>query len=157
MVSRRPFEEVLARLTASIGQPDMPAFQKELATARTLEQLTALVEDSIGPSQLMEFARFNLGAVLTKARGRPGPRIVRLIVGNPLLMKEMVEAVPDAASYAPLSLLIDERADGVHLSYDCLASLIAPYTGEAAHSIARFLDAKILELFESTTSQGETP
>lgn len=30
-------------------------------------------------------------------------------------MKEMVKTVPDAASYAPVTILVDERADGVHL------------------------------------------
>jgi hypothetical protein len=27
---------------------------------------------------------------------------------------------------APATILVDERADGVHLSYDCMLSLIAP-------------------------------
>jgi hypothetical protein len=54
-------------------------------------------------------------------------------------------------------LLIDERADGVHLSYDSMASLIAPYGSEAALAVARDLDAKILGLFESTTQQETTP
>ncbi len=38
---------------------------------------------------------------------------------------------------------IDERADGVHLSYDSMASLIAPYGSQAALVVARDLDAKI--------------
>jgi hypothetical protein len=29
-------------------------------------------------------------------------------------MKEMVKHVPDAGSYAPVTVLVDERADGVH-------------------------------------------
>ena len=45
-------------------------------------------------------------------------------------MKEMAKTVPDAASYAPVTILIDERADGVHLSYDSMASLLAPYGSE---------------------------
>jgi hypothetical protein len=156
VVSNRPFEDVVARLTATIGQPDMSAFQKELAATTTLAQLTTVIEGAIGPSQLMEFARYNAGAVLCKARGKPGPRILRLVVGNPLIMKDMVESVPDAAAYAPLTLLIDERADGVHLSYDTMESLIAPYGSEAALAVARDLDAKIVALFEMTTNQEDT-
>jgi hypothetical protein len=49
------------------------------------------------------------------------------VIGNPLIMKEMVKHVPDAASYAPVTVLIDERGDGVHLSYDLMASFLAPY------------------------------
>ena len=58
-------------------------------------------------------------------------------------MKEMARTVPDAASYAPITILVDERADGVHLSYDCMASLIAPYGSEPALAVATELDAKI--------------
>jgi hypothetical protein len=81
---------------------------------------------------------------------------LRLVVGNPLIMKDMVETVPDAAAYAPLTLLIDERADGVHLSYDSMASLIAPYGSEVALAVARDLDAKILALLETTTNKEES-
>jgi hypothetical protein len=41
------------------------------------------------------------------------------------------------------TILIDERADGVHLSYDSMASLLAPYGNEAALVVARDLDAKV--------------
>ena len=67
-------------------------------------------------------------------------------------MKDMAESVPDAASYAPVTLLIDERADGVHLSYDTMASLLAPYGSETALSAARDLDTKITELLEMTAT-----
>jgi hypothetical protein len=42
-------------------------------------------------------------------------------------MKEMVKHVPDAGSYAPITLLVDERPDGVHLGYDKVESVLAPY------------------------------
>ena len=64
-------------------------------------------------------------------------------------MKEMAKVVPDAASYAPVTILVDERADGVHLSYDSMVSLLAPYGHEAALKVARDLDAKIEGLLET--------
>jgi len=64
-------------------------------------------------------------------------------------MKEIAKAVPDAASYAPITILIDERADGVHLSYDSMASLLAPYGHETALQVARDLDAKVERLLEA--------
>ncbi len=91
----------------------------------------------------MEFVRFDAGEVLRKEPGGQGPKILRLVVGNPLIMKEMAKTVPDAASYAPVTILVDERADGVHLSYDSMASLIAPYGSQAALVVAKDLDAKI--------------
>jgi outer membrane protein assembly factor BamB len=39
------------------------------------------------------------------------PKIVRLLFGNPLIMKEMAKHVADAGSYAPVTVLVDERAD----------------------------------------------
>ena len=35
------------------------------------------------------------------------PKIVRLIMGNPLIMQSMARLVPDAGSYAPVTVLID--------------------------------------------------
>jgi hypothetical protein len=42
-------------------------------------------------------------------------------MGNPLIMKQTVKLTPDAGSYAPVTILLDERADGVNLSYDTSA------------------------------------
>ena len=97
----------------------------------------------------MEFARFDAGEVLRKERGGEGPEILRSSSGNPLIMKEMARTVPDAASYAPITILVDERADGVHLSYDSLASLIGPYGSQPALAVATDLDAKVHSLLET--------
>ena len=75
----------------------------------------------------MEFMRLDHGAVLASAGVEGGPKMVRLIMGNPLIMQSMARLVPDAGSYAPVTVLVDERVDGVHLSYDRMASLLAPY------------------------------
>jgi uncharacterized protein (DUF302 family) len=149
VVSLRPFEEVVGRLTATIGRPDMKAFHDAVASASTLTELEAVVRGAIGSSELMEFARFDSGDVLRKERGGQGPKMLRLVVGNPLIMKEMAKVVPDAASYAPVTILVDERADGVHLSYDTMESLLTPYGHEEALKVARDLDAKIEGLLET--------
>jgi uncharacterized protein (DUF302 family) len=75
--------------------------------------------------------------------------MLRLVVGNPLIMKEMAKSVPDAASYAPVTILVDERDDGVHLTYDSMASLLAPYGSRSALAVAGELDAKIEGLLEA--------
>jgi len=41
---------------------------------------------------------------------------------------------------------VDERADGVHLSYDSVASLLAPYKKYDALEVARDLDGKVEDL-----------
>ncbi|MEO8048413.1 MAG: DUF302 domain-containing protein [Nitrospirota bacterium] len=138
----------MGKLTATIGRPDMNAFHKAIVGATTVADLEEVVQGAIGSSALMEFVRYDAGEVLRKERDGQGPKILRLIVGNPIIMKEMAKTVPDAASYAPVTILVDERADGVHLSYDSMASLIAPYGSQAALLVARDLDTKIEGLLE---------
>ena len=70
-----------------------------VAAARTVGDLKELVERAVGSSQLMEFVRFDAGEVLRKEQGGQRPKILRIVVGNPLIMKEMAKSVPDAASY----------------------------------------------------------
>jgi hypothetical protein len=75
-----------------------------------------------------------------------------LLIGNPLIMKEMAKHVPDAGSYAPVTVLVDERADGVHLSYDRMASLLAPYENRDALEVARDLDRKVEDILRQAAA-----
>ncbi len=152
VVSTRPFDEVVRRFTATIGRPDMIQFRSALASASTIADLQPVVDAAVGPSGLMEFARFDAGEVLRKEPGGDGNKLLRLVIGNPLIMKEMARAVPDAASYAPVTILIDERADGVQLSYDTMASQLAPYGNLPALAVANDLDAKIVSLLETAAA-----
>lgn len=149
VVTAKRFEDVVSELTETIGHPDMQAFQESIKAAKTEADLENVVHAAIGPSELMEFARYDAGEVLRKEHNGHEPKILRLVVGNPLIMKEMARTVPDAASYAPVTILIDERTDGVHLSYDSMASFIAPYRSEDALTVARNLDTKIEKLLET--------
>ncbi len=143
VTSAKPFEHVVAGLEARIGHPDMEVFRRDVAAAKTYAELEKVIHQVIGPSDLMEFTRFDLGEILRKERGKEAPKSLRLIAGNPLIMKQMVEHVPDAGSYAPVTILIDERADGVYLSYDRMASFLGAYGSPEALKVARELDAKV--------------
>lgn len=146
MVSSRPFNEIVKRLTSTIGRPDLHVFHEAVVAAKSAADLEEVVKGAVGSSDLMEFARFDVGEVLRKERGGHGAKILRLIVGNPLIMKEVVKLVPDAAAYAPVTILVDKRGDGVHLSYDSMVSVLAPYESQAALVVAGDLDAKIESL-----------
>ena len=67
-------------------------------------------------------------------------------------MKEVVKHVPDAGSYAPVTILVDERPNGVHVSYDKMESYLLPYGSSEALSIAHNLDAKITSLLHECAS-----
>jgi hypothetical protein len=115
LTSSRPFGEVLAAIKGAVGHPDMVEFAKTAAAARTFPELESTVRKGLGKTGLMLFMELDHGAV------------IRQETGNPLIMKEMAKHVPDVGSYAPVTVLVDERADGVHLCYDRMASLLAPY------------------------------
>ena len=143
VVSSRPFQEILASLKSAVGRPDMQEFAKATKSAQTFAELEDVVRKGLGKTELMIFMELDLGAILRTETGLDTPKIVRLVIGNPLIMKEMAKRVPDAGSYAPVTILLDERQDGVHLSYDRMASLLAPYKNAEALAVALDLDAKI--------------
>ncbi|EEF57998.1 DUF302 domain-containing protein [Pedosphaera parvula] len=152
VTSSKPFEAVVAALKASVGHPDMVEFANVTKTARTFAELQSAVQRGLGRTGLMLFTEFDLGAILRKETGLDRPKIVRLVIGNPLIMKEMAKHVPDAGSYAPVTILVDERPDGVHLTYDRMASLLAPYGNADALAVARDLDSKIENLLRESAA-----
>ena len=143
IVSARPYASIVAAVEAAIGHPDMRQFSAALAVATSHADVENTVRGAIGRSELMEFMRFDFGALLALAGVTGTPKSIRLVIGNPLIAEQMVRHVPDAASYAPVTVLIDERPDGVHVSYDEMASLLAPYGSPQALQVALDLDAKV--------------
>jgi uncharacterized protein (DUF302 family) len=143
VTSSKPFEAVMAALKAGVGRLDLVEFAKASKSAGSFSELEKVVNRAPGKTGLMLFLELDHGAVLRKESGLNTPKIVRLVVGNPLIMKEMAKRVPDAGSYAPVTILVDERVDGVHLSYDRMASLLAPYGNPDALKVAQDLDSKV--------------
>ena len=143
VTSSKPFDVVLAGIKASVGHPNMEQLWQAVQRATTGAELDAAIQPTLGKTGLMQFVEFDHGMVIRKGTEHHTSKMVRLVIGNPLIMKEMAKGVPDAGSYAPVTVLVDERADGVHISYDRMASLLAPYGDEDALSVARDLDAKV--------------
>src|ERR1700756_5124471 len=141
--SSKSFDQVVAALNSAVGHPDMTEFWKSTHRAQSDAELQNTIEKGLGPTGLMLFVEFDHGAIVRSATGRATPRMIRFVIGNPLIMRQMAQQVPDAGSYAPVTILIDERSDGVHLSYDRMASFLAPYENAAALKVGRELDAKV--------------
>jgi len=143
VISSKKFEEVVAKLAAGVGHPDMRAMFAKIGAAKTYADVENAIQPGLGPTGLMEFMRFDHGEVVRKDHGGKAPRVIRFLIGNPLVMKKMVEHVPDAGSYAPTTVLVDERADGVHLTYDTMTSFLETYGNVEAMKVARDLDVKM--------------
>jgi uncharacterized protein (DUF302 family) len=127
----------------------MAEFWKSTHRAQSDAELQNTIENGLGRTGLMLFAEFDHGAIVRKGIGRTTPRMIRFVIGNPLIMRQMVQHVPDAGSYAPVTILIDERSDGVYLSYDRMASFLAPYNNSEALKVARDLDEKVEALLSA--------
>jgi uncharacterized protein (DUF302 family) len=152
LTSSKPFDTVVAALKSAVGQPDIVEFFSATRAAKSFPDLKRTVQSAVGRTDLMLFAEFDLGDILRRETGSETPKIIRLVVGNPLIMKEMVRHVPDAGSYAPVTILIDERPDGVHVSYDKMESYLLHYGSPEALAVARNLDAKITALLRECAS-----
>ncbi|MET4259896.1 uncharacterized protein (DUF302 family) [Bradyrhizobium sp. S3.12.5] len=152
LTSSKPFDAVVAALKSAVGQPDIDEFFRATRAAKSFPDLERIVQSSVGRTDLMLFAEFDLGDILRRETGSKTPKLIRLVVGNPLIMKEMVRHAPDAGSYAPVTVLIDERPDGVHVSYDKMESYLLHYGSSEALAVARTLDAKITTLLRECTS-----
>ncbi len=76
----------------------MVAFAKKTAAVPTFPEFESIVREGLGKTGLMLFMELDHGAVIRKATDRDNPRMVRLILGNPLIMQQMARNVPDAGS-----------------------------------------------------------
>ena len=92
----------------------MVEFGKTSKSAASFSELETVVGREPGRTGLMLFMELDHGVVLRKETGLDKPKMVRFVIGNPRIMKEMAKRVPDAGSYAPVTVLVDERDDGVH-------------------------------------------
>jgi uncharacterized protein (DUF302 family) len=153
--SERSFSSVLEGIFGGITQPDISQLFSQLAASTSYEEFSSLVREAQGSAGLMLFMRLDLDHALAldpQAGDQAGRRLIRLIAGNPVTMGEMTRHVPDAGSYAPVTILVQELADGrTRVAYDAVASEIAPYRNAAASDVAERLDAEVLNLLRQVT------
>lgn len=150
--SGRPFSAVLDGIYQGISQPDIAALFRELAAAASYDEFSSLVREAQGTAGLMRFLQLDLDAALSiDPQGRPG-RLVRLIAGNPVTMGQMTRHVPDAGSYAPVTILVQETPEGrTRVAYDTVASALDSYNDPAALAVAEQLDGEVLTLLRQAT------
>jgi hypothetical protein len=150
LVSGRRFDDVVAAIYSGLGRPDdFAALVRRWATTDGAEAFDAAVAEAAGSAGLIEFLSLDLGSALAKHPDMQHYRLLRIIAGNPVTMASMTTTVADAGSYAPVTILVAERPDGVHIAYDRVASAIAPYQSSAASAVAAGLDREVLQLLRT--------
>jgi hypothetical protein len=157
--SELPFQAVLDGIFGGISRPDIGPLFSELAASTSYEQFSSLVRQAQGSAGLMLFLQLDLDVALAldpRASSRAGRRLVRLIAGNPVTLGQMTRHVPDAGSYAPVTILLEQTPGGTQVAYDSVASALAPYHDAAASQVARRLDAEVLGLLRQVTGVPAT-
>src|ERR1700734_4033171 len=89
VTSSKKFEDVVAKLAAGVGHPDMRGMFAKIGAAKTYAEVEQAIQPGLGPTGLMEFMRFDHGEVVRKDLGEKAPKVFRFLIGNPLIMKKM--------------------------------------------------------------------
>ena len=93
LTTSKQFDEVIAGVSAAIGHPNMAEFGRSTHEARSFAELKSAVEKGLSTVGLMLFMQLDHGAILRKETGRETPKMIRFVIGNPLIMKEMAKHV----------------------------------------------------------------
>lgn len=146
--STKAFEDVLAGLYRGISKPNFDELKQRLEKAHDLAEFAQIVKKAVGSAGLLEFLHLDLGAAL-RVGSSGSYRMIRIIAGNPMIMRSMTQNAPAAGSYAPVTILIYQFGGDVRVCYDTLSSLLAAYDSPEARQIAQDLDNKVVRLIES--------
>jgi uncharacterized protein (DUF302 family) len=148
--SATSYDELVAALLADIGEQPVPIdeFPKAFKTWDSYEQK---VQSYVGPSGFMLFGLFNHGGWITKAG--IDRKVLRVILGNPLIAITMLRHDVTAGLFAPVELLIADERDGrSSLTYVKPSSLMVVEPNPELLSAATELDTKLAALAAKVAS-----
>jgi uncharacterized protein (DUF302 family) len=152
--SKKSFDELVSALLADVGEK--PLMIDDLpAKFDSWESYKAEVESHVGPSGFILFAVMNHGAWIKKVQIQK--KVLRVVIGNPLLAITMLRHDLTAGLFAPVELiLIEEDDDQSSLTYVRPSSLMVVETNEPLLAAARELDAKLQALAAKVTATKAT-
>ena len=148
--SAKNYDELVAALLADIGE--RPVSLDDLAKASTgWESYQQQVEPHVGPSGFMLFKLFDHGAWIRKVGIHR--KVLRVILGNPLIAITMLRHDVTAGLFAPVEVLLADEGDGrSSLTYVTPSSLMVVEDNAELLSAAQELDAKLAALAEKVTA-----
>ena len=148
--SAKGYDELVAALLADIGERPVPI--DDFATAAdSWQSYQERVDSHVGPSGFMLFGLLDHGAWITKAG--IDRKVLRVILGNPLIAITMLRHDVTAGLFAPVELLLVDEGDGrSSLTYVKPSSLMVVDDNPELLSAAQALDAKLAALAEKVTA-----
>jgi heme-degrading monooxygenase HmoA/uncharacterized protein (DUF302 family) len=152
--SKKSFDELVSALLADIGEK--PLMIDDLpAKFDSWESYKAEVESHVGPSGFILFAVMNHGAWIKKVHIQK--KVLRVIIGNPLLAITMLRHDLTAGLFAPVELILIEEDDGQSsLTYVRPSSLMVVEINEPLLAAAKELDEKLQALAAEVTATKAT-
>jgi len=147
--STKSFDEVVRALLADVGEKPL-AIDELPAQFDSWESYKAEVESHVGPSGFILFAVLNHGAWIKKVHIQK--KVLRLVIGNPLLAITMLRHDLTAGLFAPVEIIvIEENQDQSSLTYVKPSSLMVVEANEPLLTAAKELDAKLQALATKVT------
>ena len=147
--SAKSYDELLAALLSDIGQ--QPVLLNDLASSTgDWPSYQAKAESHVGPSGFMLFALIDHGAWISKAG--IDRKVMRVILGNPLIAITMLRHDVKAGLFAPVELLVVDEGESSSLTYVKPSSLMVVEPNPELLSAAEELDRKLAALAVKVTS-----
>lgn len=147
--SRKSYDDLVQALLDDVGDTPVPIEAIANGTA-DWDSYRARVQTHVGPSGFMLFGSFDHGGWIAKAGIER--KVLRVIIGNPLIAITMLRHDVTAGLFAPVELLIVSEGDGgSSLTYVQPSSLMVVEPNPPLLAAARELDAKLAALVSSIT------
>jgi uncharacterized protein (DUF302 family) len=149
------FDEVLSRLRLLMGNTSVPEIVALAKTTITQAEYVQRVEQSfVGDSGFMLFYKIDHGGWLP--RFGVTRRIVRWILGNPLIAITVIRHDITAGLFAPVEILVTETKSeiGTTITYVRPSSLMLMQENPALREAAKALDEKLDALIAKATRQN---
>jgi uncharacterized protein (DUF302 family) len=148
--SNKSYDELVGALFADVGDKPVP-IDDLLPALDSWDSFQAEVESSVGPSGFMLFGLFDHGGWIKKAGIER--KVLRVIIGNPLIAITMLRHDVAAGLFAPVELLLVQHDDGHgSLIYVKPSSLMAFEHNPPLLAAARQLDSKLYALAAKITA-----
>ena len=148
--STKSYDEVVAALLADVGDKPVP-IDDFAGRFDSWESYEREVQSHVGPSGFMLFATIDHGAWIRKTG--IDRKVLRVVIGNPLIAITMLRHDVTAGLFAPVELLITEEDDGHSaLTYVVPSSLMVVEPNEPLRTAALELDAKLSALATKVTA-----
>jgi uncharacterized protein (DUF302 family) len=148
--SAKSSDELVEALLADVGDQPVPINDYGVQFD-SWEAYEREVQSHVGPSGFMLFALLDHGAWIKKAG--IDRKVLRVVIGNPLIAITMLRHDVTAGLFAPVELLItEEENDQSSLTYVVPSSLMVVEDNEPLRAAALQLDAKLAALATKVTA-----